>query len=90
MDRIGVRELRQNASRYLDRVKAGESIEVTEHGRPIAVLGPVVEDRWEALIASGAVSPAVRDWRELPPPLPARSGERSASELLEAMRADER
>ena len=28
MERIGVRELRQHASRYLDRVKAGESIEV--------------------------------------------------------------
>ena len=41
MDSIGVRELRQNASKYLDRVKRGESIEVTERGVPIAVLGPV-------------------------------------------------
>ena len=32
MERIGVRELRQHASRYLDRVKAGETVEVTERG----------------------------------------------------------
>ena len=38
--RVGVRELRQNLSVYLDRVKAGETLEVTEHGRPVARLGP--------------------------------------------------
>jgi antitoxin (DNA-binding transcriptional repressor) of toxin-antitoxin stability system len=35
-----VRELRQNLSRYLDRVKAGESLVVTEHGREVARLVP--------------------------------------------------
>ncbi|HVQ99826.1 MAG TPA: type II toxin-antitoxin system prevent-host-death family antitoxin, partial [Mycobacterium sp.] len=44
MERIGVRELRQHASRYLDRVKAGESIEVTERGTPVAVLVPAARD----------------------------------------------
>ena len=38
--RVGVRELRQNLSVYLDRVKAGETLEVTEHGHPVARLGP--------------------------------------------------
>ena len=38
--RVGVRELRQNLSVYLDRVKAGETLEVTEHGQPVAQLGP--------------------------------------------------
>jgi len=38
---IGVRELRQHASRWLARVKAGERITVTEHGRAIAELVPV-------------------------------------------------
>lgn len=37
---VGVRELRQNLSRYLDRVKAGETLVVTEHGRVIAHLVP--------------------------------------------------
>jgi prevent-host-death family protein len=33
---VGIRELRNNLSRYLDRVKAGETVTITEHGRPIA------------------------------------------------------
>lgn len=37
---VGVRELRQNLSRYLDRVKAGASYTVTERGREIARLTP--------------------------------------------------
>jgi len=37
---VGVRELRQNLSRYLDRVKAGEDLLVTEHGREVARLVP--------------------------------------------------
>ena len=40
MATVGVRELRQNLSRYLDRVKAGEALTVTEHGRPVAHLVP--------------------------------------------------
>jgi len=39
-DTVGVRELRQNLSRYLDRVKAGEGLEVTERGRVVARLIP--------------------------------------------------
>lgn len=57
MDRIGVRELRQHASRYLARVRAGETIEVTDRGRPVARLVPVPDDAWSALVASSAVRP---------------------------------
>lgn len=38
MERVGVRELRQNASELLRRVAAGETIEVTDRGRPAAIL----------------------------------------------------
>jgi prevent-host-death family protein len=38
MDRIGVRELRRDASAILRRVAAGETVEVTDRGRPVAVL----------------------------------------------------
>jgi prevent-host-death family protein len=38
--RVGVRELRQNLSRYLERVKAGESLIVTERGTEVARLTP--------------------------------------------------
>lgn len=40
MDSVGVRELRQNLSRYLVKVKEGESFVVTERGREVARLSP--------------------------------------------------
>lgn len=43
MSTVGVRELRQNLSRYLERVKDGTSLEVTEHGRVVARLSPAGE-----------------------------------------------
>lgn len=58
MDRIGVRELRQNASRYLRRVARGESLEVTDRGRPVARLVPVSGDAWADMITDGRVTPA--------------------------------
>lgn len=55
MESIGVRELRQNASRYLARVAAGEDFQVTDRGRPVALLVPVPTDPWERLLAAGGV-----------------------------------
>src|SRR5436190_21422350 len=43
MEEIGVRELRQQASRYLRRVVAGESFTITDYGKPVAVLAPTME-----------------------------------------------
>ncbi|MBA3606361.1 MAG: type II toxin-antitoxin system prevent-host-death family antitoxin [Acidimicrobiia bacterium] len=61
MTSIGVRELRQHASRWLARVKAGERIVVTERGRPIAELVPIVEPppggRLAQLVEEGLASP---------------------------------
>ncbi len=51
----GVRELRQDASKLLARVKAGETIEITEHGKPIALLTPVRESEWERAITLGLI-----------------------------------
>jgi prevent-host-death family protein len=54
-DRVGIRELRQDLSRYLRRVRAGERLVVTERGRPLAVLAPWADeaDVLDRLIASG-------------------------------------
>lgn len=60
MERIGVRQLRQHASRYLDRVKAGETVEVTERGRLVALLvppHPAIGPR-DRLVATGRLLPA--------------------------------
>ena len=58
MKRVGVRELRQNASVLLRQVANGETIQITYHGHPIAQLIPAAPDAWTALIASKEVIPA--------------------------------
>jgi prevent-host-death family protein len=54
---VGVRELRQNLSRYLDRVKAGEVLVVTEHGREVARLVPSASGAYADLAARFGASP---------------------------------
>ena len=70
MERVGVRELRQNLSVYLRRVKEGESLEVTEHGHPVAVLAPLREPQsaFDRMLAEGHVRPAVGRIEDLPLP----------------------
>lgn len=54
MEQIGVRELRREASRWLARVRAGESFVITDRGDPIAQLGPWVDrGGYQALVADG-------------------------------------
>jgi prevent-host-death family protein len=88
METVGVRELRQNLGRYLQRVAAGERLVVTERRRPIAMLGPLPErdDLLEYLIATGEVTPATGDLLELPPPKPAPG--RPSAEILDELRED--
>jgi prevent-host-death family protein len=91
--RAGIRELRQNLSRYVDRVRTGETIDVTEHGRLVARLIPASDARSEiaALEARGLVvrAPSL-DFASLSPPRSRRAGERLPSELLADERADQR
>ena len=89
MTRIGVRELRQNASRYLALVKAGETVEVTERGELVAVLAPPspAATARERLIAEGRLIPASAPFRlparVVPPP-----GAPSTAEVLDELRAE--
>lgn len=89
---IGIRELRQNASRYIRLVKErGESIGITDRGHPVAVLAPLpAGSRIEQLAASGRLTRATLLWNELPPPLELAPGEKPPSKTLEELRADER
>ncbi len=90
MERIGVRELQHNASRILDRVKTGETIEITERGRLIAVLTPP-SDLHQArarLIDEGVLQPGeggLADWEPGPP----RTDGPALSEVLLDMRAED-
>jgi prevent-host-death family protein len=88
---IGVRELRQRASELLRLVEAGETFQVTDRGRPVAILGPLPErGELEQLRALGDVAPATGDLHDLPDPLRLPSGTPTASETLARLRGDER
>ncbi len=91
MRSIGIRELRQQASKHLRDVERGETIEVTDRGRPVALLVPVPRSGTaERLIAEGRMTRATIDWRTLGEPLKPVPGERLPSQVLADMRKDER
>ena len=90
MTRVGIRELRQRASELLRRVEQGETIEVTDRGRPVALLTPLPKaGAFERMVATGEIEPATADIDDLPPPLPSR-GRDLPSQVLARLRRDER
>lgn len=89
--RVGVRELRQNLSVYLRRIEAGETLEVTEHGRPVARLTPLPPQRMsviDRMIAEGRAYPGkggnLADWE----PIDIGPGP-TLSEVLQQMRDED-
>jgi len=96
MERINVSQLLHNSGELLSRAEEGESFEITRHGRPLALLGPLPDDDdpLERLAERGLVQRDVRGLAaslEDLPPLPAASpGTLTASERLAELRQDER
>ncbi len=86
--RVGVRELRQNLSVYLRRVRAGQTLEVTDRGRPVAILAPLppAATAIERLIASGLATGPVGDLVKLG--MPKGPVSTRASEALEELRRE--
>lgn len=86
-----MRELQQHASAWVRRAAAGEELEVTDRGRPVARLGPVpkAERGLAALERAGRLVRAKRPLGSTDP-LPAVPGEPPLSALLEAFRETER
>jgi prevent-host-death family protein len=86
--RVGVRELRQSLSVYLRRVAEGESFEVTDRGRTVAVLAPLPSgaSALERLLAAGRAWAPRGDLRELGAPRGRVS--RRASRALADLRGD--
>lgn len=66
MDRIGLRELRQNASELVRRAEAGEHVLITVAGREAAVLGPPERGQWRryADVAGALSGPVDEEWAE--------------------------
>ena len=86
MGTMGIRELRQNASRVLADVAAGEEFVITDRRRPVARMTAVIASPLQALIDAGLAREARGDITELPAP---EEGP-SLSEALEDMRDAER
>jgi prevent-host-death family protein len=91
----GVRELKDNLSKYIRRVEGGQRIAVTAHGRVVAHLVPPDTmtrtspgSRWDGLIAAGTLRPPVEagdpfeDWPDI------RLPRGSAAELIDADRGE--
>lgn len=89
-EQVGVRELRQNLSKYLRRVEEGETLEVTERGTPVAILAPLPKQMStiDRLIAEGRARPATRKLSDLPPLIKLPPGGPSMAEILDELRED--
>jgi prevent-host-death family protein len=89
---MGVRELKDGLSRALREVQEGQTVEVTDHGRPIARIVKAWPSRAQQMIADGRIAQAEAegDLLDLWPPPPLEPGERLGSEILAELRADER
>jgi prevent-host-death family protein len=82
--RVGTRELKSKLSEYMRRVKSGQTIVVTEHGKPIGQIVPIkasIEERLQAMVTSGL---AEWDGQKLKPyqPVAINRGERQVSDLV--------
>lgn len=90
----GIRELKDNLSRYIRRIEAGERIAITAHGRVVAELVPpgsktrARPSRFDELIASGVIRPPLEagDPTEGWPDIRLPAG--TAAELIDADRGE--
>ncbi|TMD11477.1 MAG: type II toxin-antitoxin system prevent-host-death family antitoxin [Chloroflexi bacterium] len=88
--RVGIRELRQNASAVIRRAAAGETIEVTDRGRPVARIVPLrAASVLDQMVAEGRATRAKGNLLDHKP-LPPVPGKPLLSEILAEMRRDER
>ena len=89
MARVGIRYLQKNARALIGRAIAGETIEVTEHGRPVARIAGIRAGRvLDQMIAEGRATGSRGDLLELKP-LPLPPGQ-LLSKVLAEMRDEER
>ncbi len=68
MSEVGIRALKQNASAVVADAASGETVTITDRGRPVAQMTAIPESRLEALVEAGRARPARREIVELPAP----------------------
>jgi prevent-host-death family protein len=87
---VGIRELRQRASELLRQVERGESIEITDRGRPVALLSPLPEGNpLQRMRLAGDIEAATGNLEDLPAPLRSSALE-PPSRVLDRLREHER
>jgi prevent-host-death family protein len=86
MAEVGIRALKQNASAVVADAAAGDTVTITDRGRPVAQLTPIPASPLERMIGSGRARAPRRDIRRLPTPRPGPG----LSDELAAMRDAER
>lgn len=86
MTTVGIRALKQNASAVVARAASGETMTITDRGRPVAPISPLQSSPIERLVGAGLARPALHPPDELPPAATAAE----ISPTLTRMRDDER
>jgi prevent-host-death family protein len=88
MEQIPIRVLNQNTASVLERVEHGETVEITNRGKAVARIVPVISGELDDLVAAGWVKPPT-----LPRPFPrptAKVEGKAVTDALIAMREEER
>ena len=85
---VGIRAFKARLSEYMQQVKDGQSIVITEHGKPVGRILPVAmsqEERLEMLRRAGLVEWSGRKLRDIKPPAINR-GDKLASDIVVELR----
>lgn len=86
MSEVGIRALKQNASAVVAEAAAGETVTITDRGRPVARMTAIPRSRLDALVEAGQARPARRQLTDLAAP----TAGPDLSDELRSMRGDER
>lgn len=84
--RVGIRDLKAHLSEYMTRVKGGQSVVITEHGKPIGRIipeGQSLEERVEALRQAGVIAWSGKKLRDIKPPAENRSNQLASDIVIE-------
>ena len=86
MREVGIRALKQNASEVVAHAAAGETITITDRGRPVVQMTAIPSSPLQRLLNSGRARPPKRDLRDLPAPVKGASLSTVLAEMRDAER----